>query len=165
MDTSGIIMVAKTSFAQANLSAQMQSGEVDKRYLALVFGAFENPIGTINLPIGRPFLDEVSRAVMQDGQESITHYSVIRTFSNNTFSLLSIKLETGRTHQIRVHMSHIGHPIVGDYLYGGDFPTLMYRQALHAEYISFNHPTGKNRIELKAPLPGDIKTAIEKLSK
>ncbi len=164
MDTSGIIMIAKTSYAQDIITKEMKAHHVEKRYVALVFGVMKEKKGTINLPIGRPTEESVMRKVMDGGQESITHYSVIQEFGSK-FSLLSLKLETGRTHQIRVHLSHLGHPIVGDYLYGGDYPTLMERQALHAEFISFTHPISKNRVELHAPLPKDISVAIDTLKK
>ena len=160
MDTSGIIMISKTSYAQAIISKEMKANNVSKEYIALVFGNLEKKVGTINFPIGRPSEDSVARAVMIDGQEAITHYSVTEEFRNGKFSLLSLKLETGRTHQIRVHLSHIGHPIVGDYLYGGEFPILIERQALHASSISFTHPITKKRVTLNAPLPTDISNAI-----
>ncbi len=164
MDTSGIIMIAKTSYAQDIITKEMKANQVEKIYSALIFGIMDKKEGKINLPIGRPSDESVMRKVMEDGQESITYYSVIEEF-NDKYSLLSLKLETGRTHQIRVHLSHLGHPIVGDYLYGGDSPKLIERQALHAERISFTHPATKERVTLHAPLPEDILLAINKLSK
>ncbi len=162
MDTSGIIMVAKSPYAQDIITKEMKEGKVEKKYIALVFGTLKEKEGTINLPIGKPSEESIVRAVVSGGQESVTHYSVLEEFGNK-FSLLSLSLKTGRTHQIRVHLSHIGHPIVGDYLYGGDSPTLIHRQALHAEFISFTHPITKNRISLTSPLPDDIKRAISKI--
>ncbi len=164
MDTSGIIMLSKNAYAQDIITKEMSTGNVKKRYLALAHGTLPEKSGTINLPIGRPSEESVARSVMKEGQKSITHYSVLDTYKNDRFSLLSLALETGRTHQIRVHLSHIGNPIVGDHLYGGDFPALIDRQALHAEYISFTHPISKKKIELSAPLPKDIQLAIQKLS-
>lgn len=161
MDTSGLLIIGKNSHTQASLMNQMKSNEVEKRYVAIVKGIISEDSGTVSLPIGRPDPERVERAVMEDGDMSITHYTVLERFEK--YTLVELALETGRTHQIRVHMSHIGHPVAGDYLYGGQAPALIERQALHARYLSFNHPVSGERIKLEAPLYDDMNNAIEKL--
>ena len=118
--------------------------------------------GTISLPIGRPDPEDVRRGVMSDGAPSVTHYEVIEHLRDHT--LVELLLETGRTHQIRVHMSYTGHPVTGDTLYGGDDPDVIGRQALHAAKLSLIHPITKEPVEFEAPLPSDMKEAIRKLS-
>ncbi|MBF8982580.1 RluA family pseudouridine synthase [Lutibacter sp. B2] len=162
-DTSGLIIVAKNSFAQQQLSEQMQSNLVDKFYLAVVKGIVKDDEGTINEPIGRPDPDAIKRCVWEEGQASITHYKVVKRVKDAT--VVSIKLETGRTHQIRVHMSYIGHPLVGDELYGEMEVELINRQALHAQKLAFNQPRSDERIIVEAKVPKDINAVIEKLEK
>ena len=116
-DTSGIMMIAKNGFSQKSISSQMNKNLVEKKYIAIVEGLMESDCGTINLPIEREVEGDIIRKVLPDGLPSVTHYEVIERFSNHTF--VRIILETGRTHQIRVHFSHIGHPLAGDLLYGG----------------------------------------------
>lgn len=160
-DTSGLLIVAKNSHCQDHVTKQMVNNKVIKRYRAVVHGSFGEAEGTIDLPIGRPYEDHVIRAVMEDGYPSVTHYRVLEDFGE--FSLLELQLETGRTHQIRVHMSYIGHPLVSDVFYGKEEPQLIERQALHAGYLSFRHPvTGKN-LEIEAPLPEDMEELCRKL--
>lgn len=161
MDTSGLLIIGKNSHTQASLMNQMKSNEVEKRYVAIVKGIISEDSGTVSLPIGRPDPERVERAVMEDGDMSITHYTVLERFEK--YTLVELVLETGRTHQIRVHMSHIGHPVAGDYLYEGQAPALIERQALHARYLSFSHPVSGERIDLEAPLYDDMNNAIEKL--
>lgn len=159
-DTSGILLIGKNQFAQQSISNQMRENTVGKSYFAVVAGHMAEPSGTINLPIGRPTPEDVQRAVMADGQESVTHYRVIEQLQG--YDLLEVELETGRTHQIRVHLSHLGHPLVGDHLYGGNME-IFNRQALHCHGMSFNLPRTKEPIELKAEIPEDLKTLIESL--
>ena len=167
MDTSGIITVAKNSNAQNELSSQMRRGTVLKKYIALVQGIVEEDHFEINLPIGRPDQISIQRTVMDvadGGKEALTEVNVIERYRNEIYgdyTLVEVILHTGRTHQIRVHLSHIGHIIAGDALYGGD-QTLINRQALHAHYIEFNHPISHERISFTAILPEDIKSAIHK---
>jgi 23S rRNA pseudouridine1911/1915/1917 synthase len=161
MDTSGLIVVAKNAHSQADFMKQSQAGKVEKRYLALVKGWMTENEGTIDLPIGRPE-GQVQREVMEDGQPSITHYTVVKRFDSG-YTLVELLLETGRTHQIRVHLTHLGHPIVGDHLYGGGNAFLIERQALHAKYLSFRHPITGENLKLSAELPEDIKNLIAKL--
>lgn len=161
-DTSGLIIIAKNPFAQQELSKQMQGNLVEKIYLAVVKGNIEKDEGTICEPIGRPDPEEIRRMVYEGGQQSITHYKVSSRLKEA--SVVRIKLETGRTHQIRVHMSHIGYPLIGDELYGHVDENLIKRQALHAQSLIFYQPRTNERVEVKAPVPKDIKDLIEKLS-
>ena len=165
MDTTGLLIVAKNSHSQDNLTKQMKANTVEKRYIAVANGIIDKDAFTINLPIGRPDPENVARGVMQEGGfPSITHVKVLERFPKGKgYTMVELLLETGRTHQIRVHMSHIGHPLVGDYLYGGENPWLIERQALHAFKLSFNHPLTGDRLEIEAPLPADIQEVIEKI--
>ena len=138
LNTSGLIVFAKNEYVQECLIQQMQTNEFKKEYLAIVHGIFENVQGTINLPIARKENSIIERCISENGQEAITHYEVLKT--SNDLSLVHCILQTGRTHQIRVHMSAIGHPLVGDTLYGSDFSDSIARQALHSYKISFIHP-------------------------
>ena len=162
MDTSGILAVAKNSHGQDNLIRQMADKKVVKKYLAVVEGTMTQSEGTIQLPIGQPDPDKVQRGVVEDGADSITHYKVLECYTSG-YSLLELILGTGRTHQIRVHLSHIGHPIVGDHLYGKESPMLISRQALHASSLSFTHPMKGTWMEVNAPLPGDMEELLQKV--
>jgi 23S rRNA pseudouridine1911/1915/1917 synthase len=174
MDTSGILVVAKNAHCQEAIVKQMQVGKVNKKYIAVVHGILSNDTGTLDLPIGRPDPERVQRGVVKDGHPSITHYTVLKRFesqaktvgiSTNGFSLVELRLETGRTHQIRVHLSHIGHPVVSDHLYGKENARLIERQALHAQHVSFYHPITDELVELNAEIPADIKALIAKITK
>ncbi|WIF94860.1 RluA family pseudouridine synthase [Caminicella sporogenes] len=161
-DTSGLLMIAKNPFAQQILSKQMQNNIVEKSYIAVVRGVIEKDFGTINEKIGLSGDEPMIRKVIESGQRSITHYEVIERFKNAT--LVRLKLETGRTHQIRVHMKHIGHPLVGDKLYGDiDSDNLISRQALHAESLKFLQPRTQKEIFVRAEIPVDIKQLLQKL--
>ena len=166
MDTTGLIIVAKNANAQNELSSQMRRNTVIKKYYALVEGDIEEDHFEINLPVGRP--DEVSirRAVMQEGgKDALSEVNVIERFDSSEYgahTLVEVILHTGRTHQIRVHLSHIGHQIAGDELYEGS-TGLIGRQALHAYYIEFDHPMTKERVSFRTGLPEDIRKAIETL--
>ncbi|MDD6794007.1 MAG: RluA family pseudouridine synthase [Clostridiaceae bacterium] len=168
MDTSGLIIIAKNQFAHMALSKEMQEDRLEKRYLAIVHGNLKEKEGTINAPIYRPDESElygIKRIVDERGQRSVTHYKVIESFENA--DLVECKLETGRTHQIRVHLSHIGHPIFGDTLYGydnDDEKKLMPRQALHAYGLDFKSPRTKEVLALRAEMPQDMKNLIKKIS-
>lgn len=172
MDTSGLLVVAKNAYAQNDYIRQSDSGQVVKEYTALVHGIPDAAEGIIDLPIAPPLPGEKQRRVSEDGAPSLTHYRLLESFpaagACSTgpaagYSLLRLRLETGRTHQIRVHLSHIGHPVAGDSLYGGGDPDLIGRQALHATFLSFRHPTTKEELHLEAPLPDDILIAIDRL--
>nr|WP_307760134.1 RluA family pseudouridine synthase [uncultured Peptostreptococcus sp.] len=161
MNTSGIVVLAKNAYAHHILSKDMGDNLVKKEYIAIVDGVMEDDEGTIDLPIMRESMESILRVVDEKGQRSITHYRVIERMNNAT--VVGLLLETGRTHQIRVHLSSIGHGIIGDELYGKVDESLINRQALHACRISLNQPRMKNRIEIKSQLPDDMKLLIEKL--
>ena len=161
MNTSGLVIVAKNPFAQHVLSSEMKDDDFEKKYITVVKGIIEEDEGTINQPIYRPTDDSVKRVVDERGQESITHYKVIERLNDAT--VVEVKLETGRTHQIRVHMAHIGHPIIGDELYGFVDENLIKRQALHAYSLKFRQPRTKELLEFKADIPEDMKMLIQKL--
>lgn len=159
MNTSGIVLIAKNGFAHHRLSEDMSDNIVTKQYIAVVHGVVEKDRGIIDLPIYRPTDDSIKRIVDDRGQKSLTEYEVVRRFSNAT--LLKLKLHTGRTHQIRVHLSSIGHPIYGDELYGVE--DSMDRQALHAFRMVFRQPRFGEEIDIEAKIPDDIEKLIKSL--
>ncbi|WP_270566100.1 RluA family pseudouridine synthase [Clostridium beijerinckii] len=164
MNTSGLIIIAKNQFSHGMLSKEMSENKVEKKYLALVHGIMKEKQGTIDLPIYKPegIENGIRRVIDERGQRSITHYKVVEEY--NESSLVECKLETGRTHQIRVHLSHLGHPIYGDTLYGdGDEEDLIKRQALHAFGLDFKSPRSGEILSLRAELPDDMKELIIKL--
>ncbi len=161
MNTSGLVVIAKNSYAHHKLSLDMGQDRVHKEYLAIVEGIISQDSGTLDFPIYRETEDSISRVVDPRGQRSITHYRVLQRLEGG--SLVSLRLETGRTHQIRVHLSHIGHPIMGDDLYGRPDSSLIDRQALHAYKLIFDQPRLGDRIELKSSLPKDMVGLLEKL--
>lgn len=156
-NTSGIVILAKNEYIQECLIKQMKTNEFKKEYLAIAKGILESKSGTLNFPIARKEGSIIERTVTSDGDSAITHYDVVKEFNN--LSLVHIVLGTGRTHQIRVHFSHIGHPILGDTLYGSP-SELINRQALHSYKLTFIHPVTKKVVSLEAPLPNDIKNII-----
>lgn len=164
MDTSGVVAVAKNSHCQASFMKQSQAGIVQKQYLAIVKGIVTADSGTIDLPIGQPDPGRVERAVTADGAPSLTHYRVLDRYRAG-YSLVELSLETGRTHQIRVHMAHIGHPVVSDHLYGETNPFLIERQALHARRLALKHPVTNEPVDFEAELPDDMKRLIEMLKR
>lgn len=165
MDTTGLLIVAKNSHSQDNLTKQMKANTVEKRYIAVTNGIIEEDEFTIDLPIGRPDPENVARGVMMEGGfPSVTHVKVLERYPKGKgYTMVELLLETGRTHQIRVHMSHMGYPLVGDYLYGGENPWLLDRQALHAYRLSFRHPVTGEQLNLEAPLPKDMQEVLEKI--
>lgn len=156
-NTSGIVILAKNEYIQECLIKQMKTNEFKKEYLAIAKGILESKSGTLNFPIARKEGSIIERTVSSDGDSAITHYDVVKEFNN--LSLVHIVLETGRTHQIRVHFSHIGHPILGDTLYGSP-SELINRQALHSYKLTFIHPVTKKKLILESSLPNDIKNII-----
>ncbi|CAM2845110.1 RluA family pseudouridine synthase [Hathewaya histolytica] len=161
MDTSGLVIIAKNQHSHMNLAKDMENNNIDKIYLAIVHGKLSEKSGKIDLPIGKPSFESIKREVMKEGQTSITHYEVLEEYKDA--SLVKLKLETGRTHQIRVHLSHIGHPIYGDALYGKEENELIQRQALHAYKLKFLHPKNRNQMNLEASIPKDINDLLKKL--
>lgn len=156
-DTSGLVIFAKNEYVQETLIRQMKTHIFQKVYIAIVKGILEKKQGTINAPIARKENSIIERCVIDSGSPSITHYQVLQEKDYHDFpiSILQCTLETGRTHQIRVHLSYIGHPLLGDDLYGGNL-TFIQRQALHSYQISFIHPVTKQAVHYEAPLPEDL---------
>lgn len=151
-DTSGLIIIAKNDKAHINLSEQIKNREVKKTYIALVRGVISENEATINIPIARSTKDRKKMAVSKDGKNAITHFKVLKRYDK--YTLVEVKIETGRTHQIRVHMSHIGYPVVGDVVYSnGKNPFGVIGQMLHAQKLTFKHPITNKEINLEAPLP------------
>ncbi len=169
-DTTGIIIFAKNEYIQDNLIKQMQTKTFKKEYMGIVHGIVKNINGTIDLPIARKNESIIERYISLNGQSSITHYEVLEHLNNST--LLKFNLETGRTHQIRVHCQAIGHPLIGDTLYGlscnnisSDHEEPILRQALHSFKVSFIHPISKKQFSLSTILPQDMKNLLEILKK
>ena len=161
-DTSGLLIVAKNDKAHINLSEQIKNREITKKYVALVRGIIKENFATIDMPIGRSDKDRKKMAVRKDGKKAVTHFDVIERF--NGFTYLDIKIDTGRTHQIRVHMAEIGYPIVGDMVYSnGKNPFGVEGQMLHAKSLDFKHPTTGKQMHLEAPLPEYFEEILEKL--
>ncbi|KYZ75504.1 RNA pseudouridine synthase [Anaerosporomusa subterranea] len=157
-DTSGCVMFAKDSHSQFILAQQLSARTIKRTYWALVKGVVSPPSGTINAPIGSHPNQPNRRAINEQGEPAVTHYRTLRTFPDA--SLLELTLETGRTHQVRVHLAHLGYPIIGDGMYGVRV-SWMLRQALHAEAISFNHIKKEEELTIHAPLPADFAKAID----
>ncbi len=163
-DTSGIIIVAKNDKAHINLSEQIKNRKVNKYYIALVRGNVIENNATINMPIARSTKDRKKMAVSEKGKEAITHFKVLKRY--NGYTLLKLKIDTGRTHQIRVHLAEIGHPVVGDEVYSnGKNKFGVKGQCLHAKRIEFVHPTSNKKMVLEAELPKYFKDILEKLDK
>ena len=158
-DTSGLLMVAKNDVAHRNLVEQLMAKTVTRKYKALVHGHIPHEFGTIDAPIGRNPKDRQAMDVVDNGKEAITHFNVIENF--NQYTLVECQLETGRTHQIRVHMKYIGYPLVGDPKYGPKKTMDIGGQALHAGLIGFTHPRTGEYIERTAPLPEEFEKLIE----
>ena len=154
LNTSGLVVFAKCEYIQECLINQMKNSQFKKEYLAVCNGFFDKKSGTINLPIARKENSIIERCISENGQTAITHYEVLKDFDN--YSLVKCSLETGRTHQIRVHMSAIGHPLLGDSLYGS-ISDLINRQALHCYNLQFIHPVYNNDLNFFGNLPNDFK--------
>ncbi len=159
-DTSGILIVAKNDKAHINLSNQIKNREVKKIYIALVRGVVSENEATIDMPIGRSTKDRKKMAVRKEGKTAITHFKVLKRFPK--YTLLEIKIDTGRTHQIRVHMAEIGHPVVGDLVYSnGKNEFGVEGQMLHAKSLDFVHPITGKKMHLEAELPQYFKDILE----
>ena len=172
-DTSGLLVVAKNDFSHAALSEELKYHGIEREYHALVKGGFSADAGTVNEPIGRHPIDRKKMAVLRNSEsarEAVTHYEVLGRYGN--ISYLKLMLETGRTHQIRVHMSYIGHPLLGDEVYGQSktpfekrHSALLSGQALHARRLSLTHPRTGARMTFECPLPQEFSKLLEILEK
>jgi 23S rRNA pseudouridine1911/1915/1917 synthase len=165
-DTSGLLVVAKNDFAHTVLSEGLKTHSIDREYMAVAIGNFKEDSGTVNKPIDRSPRDRKKMAVVAGGREAITHFTVAERFFG--YTLLALKLETGRTHQIRVHMSSIGHPLLGDEVYGGTKSPLKVHlegQTLHAYRLTLTHPRSGERMTFESPLPEYFEKILDKLRK
>tara|TARA_B100001778_G_scaffold307999_1_gene288455 strand:- start:2583 stop:3509 length:927 start_codon:yes stop_codon:yes gene_type:complete len=156
--TSGLLIVARTSEALDNLKFQMQKRQVHRQYFAIVAGHVESDKGVVDAPLGRDPKNPLKRAVIQNGKYARTHYEIDQKFESPfKISTLSCRLETGRTHQIRVHLAAIGHPVLGDELYGGRTSfNISNRLALHAQMLTFTHPKTNNEMSFESPVPPEL---------
>lgn len=160
-DTSGLMAIAKNSYIHARLGEEIQSKELNRKYQCIVCGDVEKD-GTVNAPIKRADGSVINRIVSPDGQKAVTHYKLLKRYGE--YTLLEMELETGRTHQIRVHMAYIGHPLLGDWLYGTENHNLVQRQMLHSCYLRFVHPISGVEMEFQSEIYGDMLDFIEKVS-
>ena len=163
-DTSGLLIVAKNDMAHVNMSEQIKRHEVKKTYIALVRGVVKENDATIDMPIGRSNSDRKKMAVTKNGKNAVTHIKVLKRYDK--YTLLEVNIETGRTHQIRVHLAHIGYPVIGDYIYSnGKNEFGIVGQCLHAKSLEFKHPITGEDMKLEAPLPAYFKNVINELDK
>jgi 23S rRNA pseudouridine1911/1915/1917 synthase len=162
-DTTGSLIVCKTDFAHNDIAAQLKEHSITRKYRAIVHGVIQDESGTIHAPIGRDEKDRLKMAVnSKNGKEAVTHYKVLKRFKEYTY--IECELETGRTHQIRVHMASIGHPLLGDSVYGHRKEKWnLQGQTLHAMIIGFIHPVSKEYLEFSAPLPQYFEQLLQKL--
>lgn len=160
-DTSGILVVAKTDIAHESLSKQLLERSMERLYIAIVHGVITHESGLVDAPIGRNPSDRKKMAVVPGGKEAKTHFQVLERF--NHYTLVQCRLETGRTHQIRVHMKYIEHPVLGDETYAPRQTSKIKSQALHAQTLRFIHPRTKEEMTFHAEIPEDLQTAIEKV--
>lgn len=162
-DTSGLLMVAKNDLAHRSLAAQLKSKTNQRGYVALVHGVIKEEQGTIDAPLGRSKKDRKKQAVVLDGRHAVTHFKVLKRYQH--YTLVKCRLETGRTHQIRVHMAYIGHPLAGDPLYGPRKTLAGPGQYLHAGLLGFRHPRSGQEMTFTAPLPDYFTKMLEHLDK
>jgi 23S rRNA pseudouridine1911/1915/1917 synthase len=162
-DTSGLLMVAKNDMAHEGLVNQLVAKTVTRKYRAIVHGVIPHDFGTIDAPLGRDPKDRQSMTVVDNGKHAVTHFHVLERFKDFTF--VECQLETGRTHQIRVHMKYIGYPLAGDPKYGPKKTLDINGQALHAGVLGFTHPRNGEYLEFEAPLPADFTHLLEALRK
>ena len=170
-DTTGLMMVARTLESQTALVAMLSSREVTREYDALVYGDLRTQ-GTVDKPVGRHHKERTKMTVRADGRTAVTHYAIVANYG--AYTHVRLRLETGRTHQIRVHMQSIGYPLVGDVVYGGTFrqPAIKVlesalrafpRQALHARRLSFLHPVSEQSLSFEVPIPEDLSSLIQEI--
>lgn len=162
-DTSGLMLAAKTDAAHQGLAEQIAEHSVRRVYHAVIIGHLREQEGTVNAPIGRHKTDRKKMCVTADGREAITHYRVLQEFPG--YSYIECRLETGRTHQIRVHMAHLGHPIAGDQVYGAKDKSGLLAQCLHSKKITFMHPISKEILSFESDLPQTFAAFLKKISK
>ena len=162
-DTTGLLICAKNDAAHESLVRQLQDKSVSRKYLAIVHGNIDHDYGTIDAPIGRDKNDRLKMAVVKDGRNAVTHFTVLQRFKN--YTLVECRLETGRTHQIRVHMAYIQHPVAADKRYGPRKSLECEGQLLHAYELTFTHPVTSEKITVKCDLPDDFKRILEELRK
>lgn len=162
-DTSGLLMVAKNDMAHRSLAAQLKAKTNEREYVALVHGVIKEDQGTVDAPLGRSPKDRKKQAVVADGRHAVTHFRVLRRYRH--YTLVACRLETGRTHQIRVHMKYIGHPLAGDPLYGPRKTLPGNGQYLHARLLGFKHPQTGEQLTFTAPLPLYFQQMLDKLDK
>jgi 23S rRNA pseudouridine1911/1915/1917 synthase len=162
-DTSGLLVVALSDDAYAELTRALKAREIARIYLALVRGSFDLPSGTIDAPIGRDPRQRARRSIQRGGRPARTHFRRLAGWRDADVSLLEVRLETGRTHQIRVHLASIGHAVVGDRLYGGAGGPVVERIWLHAASLSFRHPVTGALVQVTSPLPAELEDALESL--
>jgi len=160
-DTSGLLMVAKNDVAHESLVDQLVNKTVTRKYIALVHGHIAHDKGTIDAPIGRDQKDRQKQAIVDNGKHAVTHFHVVERFGD--YTLVECRLETGRTHQIRVHMNYIGFPLVGDPKYGPKKTIDFGGQVLHAATLGFNHPSSGEYLEFETPLPADYEQLLNEL--
>lgn len=160
-DTSGLLMVAKNDQAMLSLSAQLKAKTNQRKYLAIVHGNFKEEAGTINAPIGRSKKDRKKMAIVEDGRPAVTHFKVLERFTD--YTLIECELETGRTHQIRVHLKYIGHPVAGDPLYGPRNTLKGNGQFLHAKLLGFKHPRTDEELVFEVDPPQIFQDTLSKL--
>lgn len=160
-DTSGLLMVAKNDQAMLSLSAQLKAKTNQRKYLAIVHGNFKEEAGTINAPIGRSKKDRKKMAIVEDGRPAVTHFKVLERFTD--YTLIECELETGRTHQIRVHLKYIGHPVAGDPLYGPRNTLKGNGQFLHAKLLGFKHPRTGEELVFEVDPPQIFQDTLSKL--
>ena len=161
-DTSGLLIVAKNDMAHVKMSEQIKNHEVKKTYIALVRGIVKENEATIDMPIGRSNSDRKKMAVTKNGKNAVTHIKVLKRYDK--YTLLEINIETGRTHQIRVHLAHIGYPVIGDYIYSnGKNEFGIVGQCLHAKSLEFKHPITGRDMKLEAPLPEYFEKVLQEL--
>ncbi|WP_338208247.1 RluA family pseudouridine synthase [Lactiplantibacillus paraxiangfangensis] len=162
-DTSGLLMVAKNDHAHRSLAAQLKAKTNLREYVALVHGVIKEDTGTVNAPLGRSPKDRKKQAIVATGRPAVTHFKVLKRYQH--YTLISCRLETGRTHQIRVHLQSIGHPLVGDPLYGPKKTIKGKGQFLHARLLGFKHPVTGEQLTFEAPLPPIFKATLDRLDK
>ena len=162
-DTSGVLMIAKSDAAHNSLAQQLAVHSITRKYYAVVCGNIKEDSGTVDKPIGRSPKDRQKMAVVQGGRRAVTHYRVLERFGGK-YTLIEAQLETGRTHQIRVHMASLGHPLLGDTVYGSEKqPFKLQGQVLHAKVLGFNHPSDGRYVEFESPLPEYFEKLLTKL--